>query len=257
MTFLPRLCPAALALPAAVLLFAAPLAAQPLYCPETPVQVAVLGDSLADGIWGSLFRAWHGCSTVTLHRVTAVSEGLTVTAPADWAARVTDKLGEGVTADIVILQFGANDIRPVRTETGRAAFGTAEWHAAYGARAAELLDLLAPHAVEAIWLGLPIVGDGKLEPAYVEVSGVQAGVAADAAALPTAFVDLHEATTFGTGAFVHSLDIDGTMTQLRATDMIHFTEKGYDLEVAVFAPDLDARLKARDADAALNEMALQ
>lgn len=254
MTFLLPLRPLALAL---VPLTALPAGASTLFCPETPVQVAVLGDSLADGVWGSLFRGWHGCSTVTLHRVSAASEGLTVTAPADWSARLAESLGEGVTADLMIVQFGANDIRPIRTETGRAAFGTPEWQAAYSARAIELLDLAAPRVTEAFWLGLPIVGNESLEPSYVEVSGLQEGVAAAVTSMPVTFVDLHEATTFGTGAFVHSLEVDGTMTQLRATDMIHFTEKGYDLEVAVFAPAIEARLRAHDADAALNEMALQ
>lgn len=254
----PFLCRLGLCLSLPLSLGAAPALAQPLFCPETPVQVAVLGDSLADGIWGSMFRGWQGCQTVTLHRVTAVSEGLTVTAPEDWAARLADSLGPEAKADFIVIQFGANDIRPVRTETGRAAFGTPEWQAAYGTRATELLALVAPLAGQAFWLGLPVVGNEDLEPAYVEVSALQAKVAGDvAAALPATFVDLHEATTFGTGAFVHSLEVDGSMVQLRADDMIHFTEKGYDLEVAVFAPDLEARLRARDADAALTEMALQ
>lgn len=259
---LPLALPRVLPMMLPMVLTAAPLAAQPIYCPETPLQVAVVGDSLADGIWGAMFRGWQGCQTVTLHRVTAVSEGLTVTAPADWAGRLAESLGDGALADIVVFQFGANDIRPIRTETGRAAFGTPEWQAAYATRAAELLSLVAaqaaPGAGQAFWLGLPVVGNEDLEPSYVEVSAIQAKVAGDVAApLPTTFVDLHAATTFGTGAFVHSLEVEGSMTQLRADDMIHFTEKGYELEVAVFAPDLEARLKARDADAALTEMALQ
>ncbi|MGA0539217.1 DUF459 domain-containing protein [Neotabrizicola sp. VNH66] len=260
MTFLSRICPAgrALGLVLPLCLAAFPLSAAPLYCPETPARVAVLGDSLADGVWASLFRSWQKCDTVSLYRVTHVSDGLTVTSPEKWSERLADSLGANTPADFVVIQFGANDIRPVRTTEGRAVFGTPEWQAAYGARVTELLSLLHAQAGAAFWLGLPVVGDTDLEPSYVDVSAIQAAVAGDAAApMPTTFVDLHAATMFGTEGFVQSLEIDGHMTQLRAGDLIHFTEKGYDMVAATFTPDLEARLKARDADAALNALALQ
>ncbi|MFE3836569.1 DUF459 domain-containing protein [Pseudogemmobacter sonorensis] len=250
---LPILCLAlGLALPAA------PVAAG-IYCPQTPAEVAVLGDSLADGVWGSLFRGWQGCATVTLHRVTRVSDGLTVTAPETWSARLVDSLGGDVAAaDLVIVQFGANDIRALRTEGGRATFGTEAWKSAYGGRVDSLLDHLAGQAGATWWLGLPVVGDAKLEASYVEVSGIQSDATGEwQGGMAARFVDTHEPTKFGTEGFVQSAEIDGRMTQLRAGDLIHFTEKGYDLVAATFLPEVEALLRAKDAEATLKSLALQ
>lgn len=228
-----------------------------LYCPTQPTRIAVMGDSLADGIWGALERGWSGCGGVTLYRVTAVSDGLTVHSAVEWTARLAGSLGPEGQAEVVIIQLGANDIRPLRTTDGRAMFGTPEWKAAYGNRAAELLRGVAEHAASAIWLGLPIVGDTRLEDSYVEVSAVQSAAAAGTTVPPTRFIETHKATEFGTGAFVQSADVDGTMTQLRAPDLIHFTAKGYDLVLALFSADLEQSLRARDAKATLDGMALQ
>jgi len=228
-----------------------------LYCPTQPTDIAVMGDSLADGVWGALERGWSACGEVTLHRVTAVSDGLAVHDAATWIGRLAASLGPEGRAEVVIIQLGANDIRPLRTAEGRATFGTDAWKAAYGNRATELLKGVANHASAAIWLGLPVVGDSRLESSYVEVSAVQSAAATGATALPARFVDLHEATEFGTGGFVQSAEVDGTMTQLRAPDLIHFTARGYDLVLATFAGDLEKRLRARDAKATLGGMALQ
>lgn len=228
-----------------------------LYCPAQPTSIAVMGDSLADGVWGALERGWTGCKAVALHRVTAVSDGLTVHGAEAWTSRLADSLGPGGRAELVIIQLGANDIRPLRTGTGRAVFGTDEWKAAYGNRAAELLRGVADHAEAAIWLGLPVVGDTRLEEPYLEVSSVQSAAAAGTTVPPTRFVDTHGPTEFGTGGFVQSAEVDGAMTQLRAPDLIHFTAKGYDLVLAIFSADLERRLRARDAKATLDGLALQ
>ena len=255
MTSLLRRLPKALVLPFCLIAPAAPAAE--LYCPQTETRISVLGDSLSDGVWASLFRSWRGCATVKLDRVTKVSDGLTVTSPEDWAARLAASL-DGAKADVVIVQFGANDIRPVRTADGRAMFGTEDWATAYGERVTTLLTALEPQAARAIWLGLPIVGDEKLEGSYVGVTAAQLAAVTDwSGAMPATFVDIHEATKFGTGAFVQSAEVDGSMVQLRAGDLIHFTDKGYDMVAATFTADLEAGLRARDAEKALNELALQ
>jgi uncharacterized protein len=233
-------------------------APEPWYCPKVEARVAVLGDSLADGLWGALFRAWQSCSSVTLLRVTEVSDGLTVTAPDEWSGRLAADLA-GTQADIVVVQMGANDIRPVRTETGRAVFGTPEWDTAYAARGQSLLADLRQMAGTVVWVGLPVVGDDKLEAAYTRVSAVQSAlVGGQSASDPeTLFVDIHAATGFGTGGYVQAVTFGETLTQLRISDRIHFTDPGYDLVAQEFRRDLEHRLKARDNAANLESLALQ
>ncbi len=234
-------------------------AAEPLYCPQKEARIAVLGDSLADGLWASLYRSSVTCKTLTLFRVTEVSDGLIKTDPSEWSERLTSNLGEVATADLVLIQMGANDIRPIRTETGRAMFGTPEWDAAYADRAGELLSDVKVVANDAIWVGLPIVGDEELEVSYSKLSAIQSALMAkdDPSAKTSVFVDVHEATKFGTEGFVQSIALNENMTTLRAPDRIHFTEKGYDMVVGVFRDELERRLRSRDTEAHLDTLALQ
>lgn len=231
---------------------------EPWFCPKVEARVAVVGDSLADGLWAALFRAWRGCQSVTLFRVTKVSDGLTLTAPGDWAGRLAASLGEFV-ADVVVVQVGANDIRPVRMDGGRVMFGSPEWDLAYADRGHTLLADLRQMADSVVWVGLPVVGDEILEAAYTRVSGVQASLVADRAASDpeTIFVDIHEATGFGTGGYIQSVTLGESLTQLRATDRIHFTNVGYDMVALLFRRNIEQRLLARDNSANLNALALQ
>lgn len=229
------------------------------YCPTQKSTVAVVGDSLADGLWGALYRSFLGCQTVSVLRVTTVSDGLTKTAPEDWTQRLTDALGDTPAADLVLVQIGANDIQPIRDGNSRAVFRDPSWDTAYGDRAAALTGQLAASAQKLVWLGLPVVGNDDLEPEYRHVTSLQqaAVTAAAQAGSKAAFVDIHAPTMFGSDAFTQNADINGGLKQLRATDQIHFTELGYDLVLGMVWPEVEAMLKAKDADAALDSLALQ
>lgn len=234
-------------------------AAEPLYCPQKEARIAVLGDSLADGLWASLYRSSVACDTLKLFRVTEVSDGLVKTDPAEWSDRLIANLGDLASADLVLIQMGANDIRPIRTEDGRALFGTPEWDTAYANRAEDLLTKIKDVSGGAIWVGLPIVGDEQLEESYSKLSSIQSALLThdDPQAKSLVFVDLHEATKFGTDGFVQSVALNDKMTTLRAPDRIHFTEKGYDMVVGVFRDELERRLRNRDSEAHLETVALQ
>lgn len=242
---------------------ARPAAAGPLYCPQTETHVAVLGDSLADGVWGALFRGWLGCETLKLYRVTEVGDGLAKSDVDVWSERLTGAIvpasGAEPRADLMVIQMGANDIRAIRDGSSRAVFGTEEWDKLYGARTASLLEAARGLSDSVIWLGLPVVGDDKLEGYYSHVSALQDdAVTARAETDPQVqFVEMHEATTFGTGGYVQSVTLDDRLTQLRASDRIHFSERGYDLVVEVFNQKMEQRLKTGDLEANLNELVLQ
>lgn len=232
----------------------------PPLCPEQPTRLAVLGDSLADGLWGALYRGYLGCKTVTVLRAATVSDGLARTAPEDWLARLAEESGPDGMADIVVVQIGANDLTAIRAGSVRAVYGAPEWDAAYLDRARALSELLAASAGAVFWLGLPVAGPEDLETGYARISALQAAGVAEAgtaAAAKAEFVDIHGLTTFGTGGFTQNAEIDGTLEQLRAPDQVHFTELGYDLVMAAVQPGIERVMKARDADAALKTVALQ
>ncbi|MCL4186612.1 MAG: DUF459 domain-containing protein [Rhodobacteraceae bacterium] len=224
-----------------------------LACPDRPVRLVVVGDSLADGLWGALARAFLRCAAVEVLRLTAVSDGLARSAPDDWLARYTTTPASGE-ADIVVVQIGANDITSIRQGSRRAVFDTPEWDTLYEARARALAEGLAARAAQVLWLGLPVVGAERLEPAYRAVTALQAAGAGPAVAR---FLDIHALTGFGSGGFTMNAEVDGSLRQLRAADQVHFTEAGYDAVAGALGPDLARAFAARRAAGSAPAVALQ
>ena len=222
-----------------------------LGCPAEDVKVVVLGDSLADGLWGSFFRAFARCETMSVVRRTTVSDGLTKTAPDEWVARLGP---EADGADLIVVQIGANDITNIREGTTRHLFGSDEWRDAYGNRAKSLVDELKVYAPEVIWMGLPIVGRENFEESYREITALQEQAAA---ASGITFVDTHEPTTFGVGEFVMTAEWDGSVRQMRVQDQVHFTELGYDVVAGLLTSRVAQLFAASEGGAAMDALALQ
>lgn len=221
-----------------------------LDCPAEPVRIAVLGDSLADGLWGSFYRAFADCAGVDVLRRSTVSDGLAGNDAADWIARVS---GDGP-LDLVVVQIGANDIINIRDGRTRHIVGTPEWDLAYAARAEALAGGLRGVAPDVIWMGLPIVGRTQFEESYRAISALQAEAAAK---MGVRFVDTHTPTTFGQGAFVMSAEVNGSVRQIRANDQVHFTELGYDVVAGLLHADVAEIFQARSRAVAIDALQLQ
>ncbi|QQA44473.1 GDSL-type esterase/lipase family protein [Pelagovum pacificum] len=241
---------------AAALLLAIPgvSRAEPLSsldCPSEPSSIVVLGDSLADGLWGSFYRAFIRCDQVTVLRRTTVSDGLAKTSPEEWMTRLGP---EAQNADLIVVQIGANDITNIREGTTRHTFGTDEWRATYQDRAERLVTALQGTAPQVVWMGLPIVGQERFEPSYREITALQEAAVTAAGAK---FVDTHEPTTFGGDEFVMTAQYDGSMRQMRVTDQVHFTELGYDVVAGLLHGDVEKIFSAGDRAAGLDGLTLQ
>jgi len=229
-----------------------------LPCPAGPIRIAVLGDSLADGMWGSFFRAFARCALVEVARVTAVSDGLAKTAPEEWLGRFDADMPSAAAprpVDIAVVQIGANDVTGIRVGARRASFGADAWDALYAERAEALASGLGERTAAVFWIGLPIVGKARLEPDYATISAVQAEAAARGGA---EFLDIHALTRFGAEGFVMNAAVDGGgVRQLRASDQVHFTELGYDLVARRMAERLRELFETSRRDEALGGAALQ
>jgi len=221
-----------------------------LGCPEGPVRIAVLGDSLADGLWGSFFRAFAPCANVEVLRRSTVSDGLAQTDADGWLARLAD---DGP-LDLVVVQVGANDITNIREGTTRHVWGGDTWADAYSTRAADLAAGLKDIGTDVIWMGLPIVGQDRFEDSYRTITALQADAVTAAG---VRFVDTHEPTTFGQGAFVMSAEVDGALRQIRVTDQVHFTETGYDLVAGLLRGDVERLFADRGRAVAIDALQLQ
>lgn len=225
-------------------------------CPVQPVRFVVLGDSLADGLWGSIFRTYAGCGSVETVRLTAVSDGLAKTGAEGWLARYAGVASapESRGNDVVIVQIGANDITTIREGRTRESFSTQAWDTLYSARVAGLTSGLRAQAPQVIWLGLPIVGKSRLEGPYQTISKLQRAAVRQSGGI---FVDIHNLTMFGTGAFAQNGTYLGRLRQLRAADKVHFTKLGYDYVAEAILGDLAQITLNRDRRAALQNVPLQ
>jgi hypothetical protein len=220
-----------------------------LGCPKDNVTIAVLGDSLADGLWGSFFRAFQACKNVDVLRATAVSDGLAKSAPDSWLQRL-----DGVKPDLVVVSIGANDLVNIRADRTRFVYGEPDWESEYQARVQNLGRDLKSVSETVVWVGLPIVGRQDYEDAYRRISYLQSSAAQTAG---IRFVDTHEPTTFGHGTFVMSAEVDGALKQLRHSDLVHFTEVGYDLLAGLIRGDVSRTFEKASREKAIGGFALQ
>jgi len=225
-------------------------------CPDSALRVVMLGDSLADGLWGSLYRTYARCETVDVVRLTEVSDGLAKTADDEWIERYDENANgyDTKVTDVVVVQIGANDITTIRNGTTRESFATDVWNAMYSKRVDALANGLRDRAAALYWVGLPIVGNTEFEGPYQSISKMQAETVKAAGGT---FVDIHELTKFGTEAFSMNGEFAGDMQKLRASDQIHFTTSGYDYVAGAFLKDLAELLSDLDRRAALQDVQLQ
>lgn len=225
-------------------------------CPKSPMRVMVVGDSLADGLWASLHRVFAQCDTMNVVRLTAVSDGLAKTSGKDWIQRYFAKAGKtrDKSADIVIVQIGANDITAIRNGRTRESFNTETWNALYQQRVMEMTATFDANAAEVFWFGLPIVGNTSWEPSYQIISQLQSAAVRKAGGH---FIDIHELTKFGTGAFSMSGNFGGRVMQMRAADKVHFTKPGYDYVAGVVLPEIEKVIANHNRRIALQDVELQ
>lgn len=225
-------------------------------CPKAEMRFVVLGDSLADGLWGSLHRTYARCKTVETVRLTAVSDGLAKTSAKRWLQRY---LGAGTRldtreTDVIIVQIGANDITTIRNGGSRESFSTPQWDRLYSSRVTQLARGLNQRAASVIWYGLPVVGKSNLETPYRRISALQQRAARGAGAK---WIDIHDLTKFGTGDFAMNGSYQGRLQQLRAGDKVHFTRSGYDFVAAQVLGDLARLIAERNRKAAIRNVELQ
>ncbi|MEM6324523.1 MAG: DUF459 domain-containing protein [Pseudomonadota bacterium] len=225
-------------------------------CPNEPMRVLVLGDSLADGLWASLHRFYARCNTLDVVRLTTVSDGLAKTSEDEWAQRfVSGAGGRGdASRDVVIVQMGANDITYIRNGRTRESFNTEEWQSLYHARVKELTRVLRSRSAEVYWFGLPIVGNTKWEPSYRIISELQRNAVRKAGGN---FIDIHELTMFGTGTFAMNARLEGRIMQMRAADKVHFTKPGYDYVASQVLDEIAMLIDETNRGAALQDVELQ
>jgi hypothetical protein len=208
--------------------------------PQPPITVVVFGDSLAEGLWGSLFRRFARDRSVRIVNAARASTGFNADAYDEDLDRL---LGRG-RIDLLIVQTGANDRQRAVALGGHrtARFGSPRWFEYYDQHLTYFLARIQQRRIPVLWVGLPVMRDQGFDGGMRIISRVQQDSAERHGAL---FLDIAAFTADAEGAFVEKLTgPDGRTRRFRHEDGVHFWEFGYDR----VAGEVLATIRARFPD---------
>ena len=233
---------------AAAILVAPDLAA----AAPAPLHIAFVGDSMADGLWGAMFRRL-GKDKCLAERVKLIRHGkngtgLTRLDQFNWPAEVAT-LAEVPGVDLFVGSFGINDRQPiVEEDKKRIPFPGP----AFDVRYKEIVEDLARNAIakggSILVLGLPVMLDAD---ANADAGAKNQLFAAAVAAVGSPLAVYAPPWTSGPTPDTYKPflpNAKNAMVQVRASDGVHFTTVGYDMVMDTFYPAILASLKQRGRD---------
>jgi len=193
---------------------------------QRPFVIVVMGDSLSDGMWASLYRGYlRQQKFVRVVRHGVNSAGFTAYSfETDF-----EKIAAQGPIDLVVFMVGANDRQRAFAQDNSkewAAFRTEKWHMIYRQNIQRFLGLVQQKKVPLIWIGQPIMRKEDASEDAKMMNGIYRELAATHGAL---FVDIWDVTANKDGEYDPFLeDEKGRKRRFRHDDGVHFTDFGYD-----------------------------
>jgi uncharacterized protein len=199
--------------------------------PGDRYRVLVVGDSLADGLWSGLYRAFQEDGNMEVVNKSKPSSGFVRAGSYDWTKEIDDILKDD-TYQIVVVMFGANDNQAIKSGKEYIKPGTDAWDELYGQRVEAFVKKLRGKGLAVYWTGLPIMRSPddsddaeELNDIYREKSFINGAK----------FIDTWSGFTDESGRYsAVGPDMSGQIRRLRDDDGVHFTPRGY-LKLAHFA----------------------
>jgi uncharacterized protein len=219
----------------AVIVLGGPLAAQEqdrTAPPSNGYNVFIIGDALAGGLWAGTTRTGGQYPDFAITGRFKEGSGLARPDIYDWVSAVP-KILERHHVDLAIVFIGTNDGQDIRSDSGRLAFGSDEWAAAYRAQVDEIVRVFMEQDVTVYWVGLPPMQSASHDDAVSTIAGLQRErVLANGAK----YIDVRPAFANSDGGFAQSgIGIHGNEERLRSLDGIKFIKAGNDkLSAMVF-----------------------
>jgi len=209
------------------------------------VTVAVIGDSLGDGVWSGFSLMWRNKPECRVVRRSKIGAGMTRSDFPRWQ----QDLGAELTSepiDVAVLMFGLNDQTGIRDEHRRGyLFRTEGWKQLYQARIESLVRDLATRKVVVVWLGLPVMRSTELNAGARWINDV---LEEKLKAMGVIYVPLDRDFANPEGGFEPYLQDEAShrSRQIRLEDGVHFTHYGYELIAAKARAAMRQALEARD-----------
>mgnify|MGYP002400082529 CR=1 FL=1 len=193
--------------------------------PPAKVTIAVVGDSLGDGMWGGLYRLKVRDKRYTFFRGAKNSVGFT-------GSDLTDMIDRALAAgpvDAVVMMIGANDRRSFFVgNQSKALFRSKVWKQLYAGRVGTFMDKLQQRKLPTVWILLPVM---RSDEASTDARLVNEIVTEAAKSRPyVKLLPTWPITADETGAYTsHFKDLKGVTRLMRANDGVHFTDPAYEL----------------------------
>ncbi len=197
--------------------------------PKHPITISVIGDSLADGIWGGLFRQLQPKKQrdFILQRHTRNGTGLVRPDIYDWQQGVTE-IVNAEHPDVIIICLGLNDRQDAIVDGKRkATFKSTVWKSDYENAVEKLIQSAGKGAASIYWVGLPSMRDQTIAD---DADYLNAIFESESKKLNISYVSWHDMSVDETGKFASHLKAnDGKIKLVRADDGMHFTSIGYEV----------------------------
>jgi hypothetical protein len=190
-----------------------------------PVQIGVFGDSFGDGLWGALYRAFHGEDSFVVHRYARQSTGFTRYRSRNLFDDIRARL-EQQPIDIAVVSFGANDTQGIYADGSAAAYMSEDWQEIVGTRVDAIVQMLRDHGAIVYWVGLPTMRRAGFDE---QIRQMNRFYKTRMQQLGVPYIETAPLSVDSEGRYAAYLPHpeSGTRTLIRANDGIHMTGIGY------------------------------
>ena len=214
---------------------------RPLFTAARPLRVWVAGDSLAQVPGDALERIGGAVDVVGVE--SRLSTGLARTDLYNWFTRI-QQAPRQLHPDVVVFSFGADDAHDYMGGANVGPFGSPSWTAEYRRRIDGVTRELNAEGIRVVWLGLPIPDGPGFKKSFPVVNSILEGVARSHAN-DAAYVDTWHRLDDFHGRYAPYLRVHGKLTQVRASDGVHYTQAGGDLVAEQVVAQLRAWYRLR------------
>jgi hypothetical protein len=217
-----------------------------------PVHIAFVGDSMADGLWGALFRRLGKdkclADRIKLIRKAKNGTGLTRLDQYNWVTEV-GAMAKEPAPDLFVGSFGINDRQAIVDPSKvRTEYDAPDFDTRYQAFAEDLIHNAIGGGASIIIAGLPVMLDPAANADAKDKNRLFAAAVADVGSPHATYVKPWSSRPGEDEYKPYLPNANNQIVQFRANDGVHFTTTGYDQVMDYFYPSIMESLKQRGRD---------
>src|SRR3569832_644489 len=191
----------------------------------TATRLAVFGDIMAADLAKALDRLYQDDPNIIIVNQGVNSSGFARPDFFDWDKTAADQVSKN-TFDIAIMVAGVNDKQTIKQDGNSFKVLSPEWSDVYKSRVATFVQAIHGANKPLIWVGLPPMSKDDLSATMGQISSIQRLAVFSGG---SDFLDIYDKFVDEDGNYTATgPDINGTITQMRRSDGIRFTNAGAD-----------------------------